>query len=178
MTSDSHSGNSKPAAANGASGAGSVGAVFRVENILVKNISLEIPERVAVPAFRGEPVVQFKMQNRTRPLSDAQRHEVSLDATATVSDGDAPQLLVEVSQAGIFRVEGASAAQLEFLLNVSAPEALYPYAAQLISDLASRAGAPRFFPPPFNFRELHRRKLEAIEKRARESQAQPKEHAK
>ena len=145
--------------------------VFRVENMLVKNISLEIPDRVDVPTFRGEPAIRMEMRNRSRPFPRESCHEVVLEVTARVNDGDETQLLVEISQAGVFMIKGETAEQREILLNVHAPETLYPYVSQLLADLCARAGAPRFFPPPFNFRTLYDQKRRAVEKREKEEAA-------
>lgn len=142
--------------------------VFRVENMLVKNISLEIPDSIEAPAFRGEPAIRMEMRNRARALSRPNCHEVVLEVTARVNDGDETQLLVEVSQAGVFFIQGETPEERELLLNVHAPETLYPYVAQMLADLAARAGAPRFFPPPFNFRALYGQKRRAVAKREKE----------
>ena len=145
--------------------------VFRVENMLVKNISLEIPDRVDIPSFRGEPAIRMEMRNRARPFPRPHCHEVALEVTARVNDGEETQLLVEISQSGVFFIQGETPEQREILLNVHAPETLYPYVAQLLADLAARAGAPRFFPPPFNFRALYDQKRRALAKREKQDAA-------
>lgn len=137
--------------------------VFRVENMFVKNISLEIPDRVDFPTFRAEPAIRMEMRNRARAYPRPNCHEVVLEVTARVNDGDDTQVLVEVAQSGVFFIQGETPRQREVMLNVHAPEILYPYVAQLLADLAARAGAPRFFPPPFNFRALYEQKRRAVD---------------
>ena len=160
---------SQPQPSAGGNGASAVQPpVFRVENMLVKNISLEIPDSIEAPAFRGEPAIRMEMRNRVRALPRPNCHEVVLEVTARVNDGDKTQLLVEVSQAGVFFIQGETPEQREVLLNVHAPETLYPYVAQMLADLAARAGSPRFFPPPFNFRALYDQKRRAVAKREKE----------
>ena len=157
--------NSGSAASGNSAAAAARSPMFRLENLLVKNISLEIPERVDAPTFRGEPAIRMEIRNRSRAFPRPHCHEVTLEATARINDGEETQLLVEVAQAGVFFMEGESERQREALLNVHAPEILYPYVSQLLSDLAARAGAPRFFPPPFNFRALYEQKLREVNKR-------------
>lgn len=174
---DSPRDSAPPSAGNSAAKGADAAArppVFRLENMLVKNISLEVPERVDAPSFRGEPAVRLEMRNHSRVFPRPNCHEVSLEATARISDGDHTQLLVEVAQAGVFFLEGETPRQRETLLNVHAPEMLYPYVSQLLSDLAARAGAPRFYLPPFNFRALYEQKLRAIEKRQAEEAGENK----
>ncbi len=138
--------------------------IFRLENVLLKNLSLEMPERVVAPSFSDSPNVNLEMRNSARNLKQENAYEASLELTARVRDGEDTVLLIEISQAGIFVIQNASAEQKQTLLNVHAPEILYPYASQCVSDLMLRAGAPRVFLPPFNFKALYQKKREYLQK--------------
>ena len=144
---------------------------FRMENILIKNLSLETPSGAVSPALGKNPTMKIEMRNAARRLSRENYYEVTLDATCRMEDGDKTQLLVEVSQAGVIVVENADAPLRERILNIHAPEMLYPYVCQLAGDLMSRAGAPRVFLPPFNFRMLYEQKRRAMEKKLAEEQS-------
>jgi preprotein translocase subunit SecB len=126
-------------------------AIFRLENILIKNMSLEMPENVVTPTFNATPTIKLELRNISRQLSRDNYYEVVLETTTKVLSGENVQLLVEISQGGIFYIENVEAKQRERLLNVHAPEMLYPYISQLLSDLMMRAGAPRIFLPPLIF---------------------------
>lgn len=139
--------------------------VFRLENILVKNLSLEIPPSVVSPAFKQEPTVKLELRNTARGLNRENYHEVVLEITLRLFSGEDLQLLIETSQAGVVFLQNAHGRLREEILNISAPEMLYPYASQMIGDLLMRAGAPRLFLPPFNFRALYAKKREAAEKK-------------
>ena len=76
--------------------------VFRIENIVIKNLSLETPENVVTPTFKEDPVIKLELRNSSRPLSRDHYYEVVLETTMRAQSGDEVQLLVEVSQAGIF----------------------------------------------------------------------------
>ena len=78
------------------------GAVFRMENMLVKNLSVEMPDNVVAPEFANNPNVQLELRNSSRPLSRDNYYEVLLDATVRVRADEEIQLLIEASQAGIF----------------------------------------------------------------------------
>ena len=131
---------------------------FRLENILVKNLSLEIPKNVVTPSFEKEPTVQLELRNSSRPLSRDNYCEVLLEVTARVRSGENLQLLIEVSQAGIFFVGENDGDKRQSLLNVKAPEMLYPYLSSLVADLMSRAGSPRIFLPPFDFQAVYEKR--------------------
>ena len=138
---------------------------FRLDNILVKNLSLEMPKDIVTPAFGNEPSVQLELRNATRLLSQTNYAEVVLEATVKVQNDDKIQLLIEVSQAGIFFVDQPDTELRQELLNIQAPELLYPYLSHLIADLMMRAGAPRMFLPPFNFRTVYERKKQLLEEK-------------
>ena len=141
------------------------GPQFRIENILIKNLSLEMPDKVVAPAFSQDPTIKMEMRNSSRKLSRDDYYEVTLDVTFRLQNGEEVQLLIEAAQSGIVFLQNADARQRDEILNIHAPEMLYPYACQLTSELMARAGAPRLFLPPFNFRDLHQKKVEAINKK-------------
>ena len=144
------------------------GAVFRMENMLVKNLSVEMPDNVVAPEFANNPNVQLELRNSSRPLSRDNYYEVLLDATVRVRADEEVQLLIEASQAGIFFVQNAATEERRLLLNVHAAEMLYPYLSQLICDLMTRAGAPRIFLPPFNFRAVYQEKRRVMKEKLAE----------
>lgn len=144
---------------------------FRLDNIMVKNLSLEMPKDIVTPSFGDEPTVQLELRNATRPLSRENYAEVVLEATVKVQNNDKIQLLLEVSQAGIFFVDESDADLRQEMLNIRAPELLYPYLSHLIADLMMRAGAPRMFLPPFNFRTVYERKKRILEEKLTDEQS-------
>lgn len=134
---------------------------YRLETILVKNLSLEVPENVVSPAFSSKPEIQLELRNKTRPLNRENYYEVQLEATARVKNGDELQVLIELQQAGIFYLEEPADKRQEFL-GIQAPTILYPYFTQLISDLLAHTGAPRIFLPPFDFKPAYEKKQEIM----------------
>ena len=67
-------------------------------------------------------------------------HEVVVNVTATVRSGEDTVFLVEVQQAGLFHIEGVPAEQMGWVLGVTCPNVLFPYARQSVSDLILRGG--------------------------------------
>lgn len=140
------------------------GAVFRLENMLIKNLSLEIPENIVAPTFtkEKEPNLQMELRNHSRPLSNSSYNEVILEATVRVKSGDDLQILIEVTQSGIFYVKEEDTEKRQLLLGVLSPEILYPYVSQIIADLLNKAGAPKIFLPPFNFKAIYEKKRQSM----------------
>lgn len=150
------------------------GPVFRMENILIKNLSLETPGKTPSPSLGNNPTVKMEIRNAVQSLTQENYYEVTLEVTCRLFDGEEVQILVEASQAGIVFLDQADARQREIALNIHTPEILYPYLCQLVGDLLTRAGAPRLFLPPVNFRALYERTKRAQEKKLREKEEDEK----
>lgn len=138
--------------------------VFRLENMFIKNLSLEIPENVVAPRFdrNKEPNIQIQMRNQSTPLDNKDYTEVILEATVKVKSGEDVQVLIEVTQSGIFYIKEEDDEKRQLLSGVLAPELLYPYVSQIVSDLMNKAGVPKIFLPPFNFKAIHDQKKRAM----------------
>ena len=74
-----------------------------------------------------------------------------MKVTVTVKNGDKTAFVAEVEQAGLFLVQGFEGVHLEHLLKGVAPNILFPYAREVISDLVTRGTFPQFLLQPVNF---------------------------
>jgi len=70
-----------------------------------------------------------------------------------------PLFLVEVQQAGIFLAKGFSEEELGPLMGIGAPNALYPYAREVVSDLITRGSFPQFTLQPVNFEQMYAQQM-------------------
>lgn len=143
---------------------------YRLETILVRNVSLEIPENIVMPEFKEKPEVQMELRNKSRALAGGAHYEVILEVTARIKSGANLQILIEIEQGGVFYLEGADAQQRQHFLGIAAPTMLYPYLTQLMGDLMSRAGAPRVFLPPFDFAAVHAKKQQMQQEQQHEEE--------
>ena len=121
-----------------------------IQKIYVKDVSFEAPNSPAI--FTGEmnPTADVHFANRTQAL-DAENHEVVLTVTVKVHQGERTVYLVEVQQAGIFRVAGVPEEALRPFLASAVPNILFPYAREAVSDATVRAGFPPVVLQPVNF---------------------------
>ena len=60
-----------------------------------------------------------------------------------------------MQHAGVFGLSGFDDASLDAMLGTHCPNALYPYARQVISDLITSGGFPPFMLQPINFEALY-----------------------
>ena len=80
--------------------------------------------------------------------------EVLLTITLEAKQGEATLYLVEVKQAGVFSIAGASVEDMKRLIGSFCPSVLFPYAREVISDLIVKGGFPNFLLPLVNFDAL------------------------
>ena len=78
----------------------------------------------------------------------------------TVKSGKEVAYLVEVKYAGIFGAVGYSDEQMGHLLGSFCPNTLYPFAREVISDLAVKGGFPQMVLAPINFDALYQQQLQ------------------
>ena len=100
--------------------------------------------------------------------------EVVLSVTIEAKAGDIAVYLAEVKQAGVFLVRGFGADETRRILGSFAPNILFPYIRQTVSDVVVKGGFPPFLLPHVNFDALFERSLQ--EQAARKSgQAAPEQ---
>jgi preprotein translocase subunit SecB len=87
-----------------------------------------------------------------------------LKITVTVKSDDKTAFLIEVAQAGIFTLAKFPEDQLRSVLGTVCPNILFPYAREVITDMASRGTFPPLYLAPVNFDALYAQHLEEQKK--------------
>ncbi|MBS1197224.1 MAG: secB [Proteobacteria bacterium] len=128
--------------------------VFSIEKIYVKDLSVEVPNAPQIFLEQEPPQVEVQLNNATSTLGDG-AYEVVLTITLTSKIKDKTVFLVEVGQAGIFRLFNIPEEQIDALLGVACPNILFPYAREVISDVVVRAGFPPLVMQPVNFEAIY-----------------------
>ncbi len=127
------------------------GVQVTLQSIYLKDCSYESPNGPRLPNNQGwEPKFQLNMNTAAEELAPEVR-EVLLTITVEAKQGDATLYLVEVKQAGVFSISGASIEDLKRLIGSFCPSVLFPYAREAISDLIVKGGFPSFLLPLVNF---------------------------
>ncbi len=127
---------------------------FAIEKIYVKDLSLEVPNAPEVFLERETPEVGIQLQTGVRRLDEG-AFEVTLTVTVTAKVGEKTVFLVEVGQAGIFRVQNVPEENLDPLLSIACPNILFPYAREVVSESVMRAGFAPVLLQPVNFEALY-----------------------
>jgi preprotein translocase subunit SecB len=130
------------------------GVQVSLQSVYLKDSSYESPNGPRLPSNQTwEPKFQLNMNTSTEDLSPEAR-EVLLTVTVEAKQGDATLYLVEVKQAGVFSITGASPEDLKRLIGSFCPSVLFPYAREVISGLIVKGGFPNFLLPLVNFDAL------------------------
>ncbi|MCE9633176.1 MAG: protein-export chaperone SecB [Methylophilales bacterium] len=128
-------------------------AVFNIEKLYVKDVSLEIPNAPQVFTVRENPQINIELQHKSSSIEDG-IFEVTVTVTVTAKLQDTTAFLIEVAQAGIFQIRNVPLEGLEGLLGITCPNILFPYLREAISDISVRAGFAPVLLNPINFEAL------------------------
>lgn len=146
--------------AGNAAAANGQGQNVALQTVYVKDLSFEAPKGPFLPAQQDqEPKIQLNLNTSSSAIG-TDVHEVVLTVTLEAKAGEIAVYLAEVKQAGVFTVRGFGAEDTRRILGSFAPNVLFPYIRQTVSDMISKGGFPPFFLPPVNFDALYERSLQ------------------
>jgi preprotein translocase subunit SecB len=133
--------------------------VFGIEKLYVKDLSVEVPNAPEIFLEREAPQVEIQLNTGGRTVGDSV-YEVVLTVTVTAKVGEKTVFLVEVGQAGIFRIQNVPEGEIEPLIAVACPNILFPYAREAVSDAVVRAGFQTIVLQPVNFEGMYMQRLQ------------------
>ena len=140
---------------------------FGLEKIYLKDVSYEAPGVPGVFLQNQPPEVGVQIALAHRPIESEQGyHEVILTVQVNAKSGDKPLFLVEVQQAGVFRVQGVNGEALIHALEVNCAYVLLPFAREAVNDLVGRGGFPQLLVNPINFDALYEQKRAKLQQPA------------
>ncbi|MBP9743106.1 MAG: protein-export chaperone SecB [Burkholderiales bacterium] len=135
-------------------------AVFSLDKLYVKDISLELPNAPKIFLNREQPNIELNISFKSEEL-DAGVYQTILHAVISAKIGTEQMFLIEIDQAGIFQMKNIPPEQMELLHNIECPNILFPYLREAVSDLSTRAGFLPVVLAPVNFAFLYQQKQQA-----------------
>lgn len=140
-------------------------AVFTIEKVYVKDLSLECPG--SPQSFKTTEPSQVEVGLRTRGEQiEPDMYECVLTITLTAKTSDRTLFLVEASQAGIFTIRGIPPEHLQPVIAINCPNVLFPYLRETLADAVGRAGFPPVHLAPINFEALYQQQLAQMQQPA------------
>ena len=131
--------------------------IFAIEKIYVKDLSFEIPNAPMIFLERETPEINLHLGGKNQTIEES-LYEVLLTVTVTAKIKDKIMFLVEVQQAGIFRIQNLSNEEIDPVLGIGCPNILFPYLREVVSDVVTRAGFPPVILSPVNFEGIYQQK--------------------
>jgi preprotein translocase subunit SecB len=130
-------------------------AIFSIEKVYVKDMSLEVPGAPAVYLSNEQPQVTVNIHNSASVVEQGALYEVVLTATVTAKAGERTVFLVEVAQAGLFHIRNLPPQDLDAVLGILCPTTLLAYAREAVSNAVSRAGFPPVVLQHMDFNQVY-----------------------
>lgn len=113
-----------------------------------------------------EPNADFTMDVTDKKVSDTDSdYMVDLTVKATVTIKETKVFTLEVSQTGVFSIEGYNDEQMDRLLKSFCPNILFPYVRQVVTQMTTQAGYPPLNLSPIDFEARY----QALQKQKEES---------
>jgi preprotein translocase subunit SecB len=140
---------------------------FALQRIYVKDISFESPNSPMVFQKPWKPEVKMDLNTKNAALGD-DHYEVVVSTTFTVTCEDMTAYIVEVQQAGIFKLEGLEGMQLAQALNAFCPNLLFPYLRETIDTVVVKGSFPAMMIAPVNFDAIF---AQAVMQKQKEAEA-------
>lgn len=139
--------------------------VFQIEKLYVKDISLELPNAPQCFLEQEAPQMELQMHSSGNAIGEG-LFEVVLKGTVTAKVGEKAVYLVEVAQAGVFRLQNIPENDLGPLLAIGCPTILFPYLREVVSDCIVRGGFPPLILAPVNFEALYQQQMQQAQQAA------------
>lgn len=131
-----------------------VRAGLGIDRIYLRDLSFESPRAPGAFASEWNPQFRIELNTRADRLGDG-RFEVVLMLNLEAKSGDDTLFMVELQQAGIFRIEAADEEERREALGVACPEVLFPYARETLDTLLVKGTFPPFMLAPVSFDTLY-----------------------
>lgn len=144
---------------------------FDIQKIYLKDVSFESPNAPLIFTHAElQPTININL-NSTHSVVSEDIYEVVLDVTVTATFKESTAFLVEVKQAGIFKIAGFPEENLPGMLGAFCPETLFPFAREAISDQVSKGGFQQFLIAPVNFNAIFAEKVKQQQSAAASSES-------
>jgi len=141
-------------------------AVFGIEKLYLKDLSLEVPGAPQVFLERESPQVDVRIHDEAHALEQEGLFEVVLTVTVTAKLKERTMFLVEAAQAGVFQIRNIPQNELGAVLGILCPNTLLPYAREVVASTVMRAGFPPVVLNHMSFETVYQQRMEQLQEQA------------
>ena len=137
-------------------GAATAQPVVQVLAQYIKDLSFENPG--APQSLTQNPQIEFGVDLQARQ-NDGPNYEVELKLRIHATVAEKQLFLLELSYAGLFRLENIPEDALQPLLMIQAPHMLFPFARRIVADVVRDGGMPPLMVEPIDFQALYQARV-------------------
>ena len=120
-----------------------------LERIYTKDISFEVPGAQVFTKQR-QPELNINLSSAAEKI-DPNHYEVSLKVVVQATNEGETAFIVDVTQSGIFLIDGVEEDRLPYILGAYCPNILFPFLRESVNDLVTKGSFPQLLLTPINF---------------------------
>ncbi|MEB3753566.1 protein-export chaperone SecB [Acinetobacter sp. MD2(2019)] len=120
-----------------------------LERIYVKDASFEVPGP-QVFTKEWQPELNINLSSAAEKI-DANHFEVSLKVVVQAQNAGETAFIVDVTQSGIFLIDGVEDDRLPYILGAYCPNILFPFLREAVNELVTKGSFPQLLLTPINF---------------------------
>lgn len=137
-------------------------ALFQIQRVYLKGLSLEQPNSPAIFLEQESPTIDVAVSTTAEKQTDG-IFESTVTVTVTAKIKDKVAFVVKGKQAGIFEIRNLPVDQLDPALGIGCPTILYPYLRANMADAITRAGFPPVHLSEINFQMFYERRPKTVD---------------
>ena len=120
-----------------------------LERIDAKDLSFEVPG-ANVFTKEWQPELNINLSSAAEKIDDT-HFEVSLKVVVQANNAGDTAFIVDVTQAGIFLIDGIEEDRLPYILGAYCPNILFPFLREAVNELVTKGSFPQLLLTPINF---------------------------
>ena len=120
-----------------------------LERIYTKDIAFEVPG-AQVFTKQWQPELNINLSSAAEKI-DPNHYEVSLKVVVQATNESETAFIVDVTQSGIFLVDGVEEDRLPYVLGAYCPNILFTFLREAVNDLVTKGSFPQLLLTPINF---------------------------
>ena len=120
-----------------------------LERIYAKDLSFEVPG-ANVFTKEWQPELNINLSPAAEKIDDT-HFEVSLKVVVQANNAGDTAFIVDVTQAGIFLIDGIEEDRLPYILGAYCPNILFPFLREAVNELVTKGSFPQLLLTPINF---------------------------
>lgn len=140
-----------------------------LERIYTKDISFEVPG-AQVFTKQWQPELNINLSSSAEKI-DPTHFEVALKVVVQATNEGDTAFIVDVTQAGIFLIDGVEEERLPYILGAYCPNILFPFLREAVNDMVTKGSFPQLLLTPISFDAEFEANMQRAQAAAVEGQA-------